>query len=80
MILTKTNGGYRIDQPALDALAAARERRGLSHADLAAKLGIGTVHMKRIERGYGAPTLQLLRRWAAAVGCEVEIAVRTIDS
>lgn len=75
MILMKTNGSYRVDQPALETLANARKAFGLTHAELAAKLGIGATHMKRIERGYGVPTLALLQRWAKAVGCEVEICV-----
>lgn len=78
MKLTKTNGSYRIDKPALDALAAARKARGLSYADLAAKLGIGVIHMKRIERGYGVPTLMALHRWARAVGCEVSVCVTRV--
>lgn len=50
------------------ALRAAREARGLSTVQLAARTGIGQAHVCRAESGHRCPTLATLVRYAKALG------------
>lgn len=64
------------DSPAGYLLREARERAGLTQADLAARLGCSQQAVAQAERPDANPTVRLLRRWAAATGCRLEIALR----
>lgn len=57
-------------------LAELRQRRvalGLTQQDVAERLGIGQRNISDLERGRSAPTLHTLRRWAAAVHCQIDV-------
>ena len=60
-----------------DALVSARHQAGLSQADVAERMGTQTPAIARLEAGGGrqrhSPSLATLRKYAAAVGCRLEI-------
>ncbi|MFZ2446967.1 MAG: helix-turn-helix transcriptional regulator [Syntrophobacteraceae bacterium] len=60
-----------------DALVEARKAAGLTQAEVAKRMGTKTPAIARLESSGGArkpsPSLNTLRRYADAVGCELEI-------
>ena len=64
----------------LDVLLRARRRAGLSQAEVAARMGTKAPAVARLEAGGGSrghsPSLSTLRKYAAAVGCRLEIRLR----
>lgn len=66
--------GVTITPTERSALIAARERLGLSHTQLAARLGIKAERLKQVERGRcRPPSASLLRRWRRAVNLTSEV-------
>jgi transcriptional regulator with XRE-family HTH domain len=65
----------------LDELLRARRRAGLTQAEVAAKMGTKTPAVARLESGGGSqrhsPSIATLRRYAEAVGCRLEIRLRS---
>jgi DNA-binding XRE family transcriptional regulator len=61
----------------LDELLKARRRAGLTQAEVAARMGTKTPAVARLEAGGGSqrhsPSVTTLRKYAAAVGCRLEI-------
>jgi len=61
----------------LDTLLAARKRAGLTQADVADRMGTKTPAIARLEAGGGSkqhsPSITTLRKYAEAVGCELEV-------
>jgi transcriptional regulator with XRE-family HTH domain len=64
----------------LDELLSARQRAGLTQAEVAARMGTQTPAVARLEAGGGSqrhsPSIATLRRYAEAVGCRLEIRLR----
>ncbi|GAC1335732.1 MAG: helix-turn-helix transcriptional regulator [Isosphaeraceae bacterium] len=64
----------------LDELLRARRHAGLTQAEVAEKMGAKTPAVARLEDGTGgkrySPSLATLRKYAAAVGCRLEIRLR----
>src|SRR5438309_6327821 len=64
----------------LDELLRARRQAGLTQAEVAERMGTKTPAVARLEAGGGSrrhsPSLATLRKYAAAVGCRVEIRLR----
>src|SRR5437763_8757682 len=64
----------------LDELLRARQRVGLTQAEVAARMGTQTPAVARLEAGGGSqrhsPSIATLRKYAAAVGCRLEIRLR----
>jgi len=64
----------------LDELLRARRRAGLTQAEVARRMGTKTPAVARLEAGGGSkrhsPSLATLRKYAAGVGCRVEIRLR----
>ena len=62
---------------ALGELLAARQRAGMTQADVAASMGIAQASVARLESSAGsrkhAPSMATLRRYADAVGCDLRI-------
>lgn len=62
---------------ALDALLAARRRAGMTQEQVAAKMGVSQPSLARVEASLGShkhsPSLEMLRKYAAAVNCKLEI-------
>jgi transcriptional regulator with XRE-family HTH domain len=60
-----------------DTLLKARYEAGLTQADVAERMGTKTSAIARLEAGGGrqkhSPSLATLRKYAAAVGCRIEI-------
>jgi transcriptional regulator with XRE-family HTH domain len=60
-----------------DALVSARYQAGLTQAEVAERMGTKTPAVARLEAGGGrqhhAPSLATLRKYAAAVGCRLEV-------
>ena len=52
-------------------LRAERAARGLSQAELARRCGAARTYVVAVERGQHEPSIDLLRRFAAALGCPV---------
>ncbi len=52
-------------------LRVARQARGVSQAELARRCGAARTYVVAVERGHHEPSLDLLRRFAAALGCPV---------
>ncbi len=65
----------------LDELLRARQRAGLTQAEVAARMGTKTPAVARLESGGGSkrhsPSIATLRRYAEAVGCRLEIRLRS---
>lgn len=65
----------------LDELLRARQRAGLTQAEVAARMGTKTPAVARLESGGGnqrhSPSIATLRRYASAVGCRLEIRLRS---
>ena len=65
---------------ALAVLLQARKEAGMTQADVAAKMGVSQPVLARIESSLGshkhAPSLETLRRYAAACGKQLVIAMR----
>ncbi len=61
----------------LDEFLRARQRAGLTQAEVAARMGTKTPAVARLEAGGGShrhsPSNSTLRRYAEAVGCRLEI-------
>jgi transcriptional regulator with XRE-family HTH domain len=64
----------------LDELLRARRHAGLTQAEVAKRMGTKTPAVARLESGGGSkrhsPSLATLRKYAAAVGCRLEIRLR----
>src|SRR5439155_8711180 len=64
----------------LDELRRARRRAGLTQAEVAKRMGTMTPAVARLEAGGGSkrhsPTIATLRKYAEAVGCELQIKLR----
>jgi DNA-binding XRE family transcriptional regulator len=62
---------------ALDILLAARRRVGLTQAQVAERMGVKQSALARIETSLTSrkhsPSLATLRKYAAAIGCTIEI-------
>lgn len=56
-------------------LREAREDAGLTQEELAVRLGISQQAVARTERWESNPTVDLMRRWARALGTELTIAL-----
>ena len=60
------------------AVAARRKRLGLTQPDLAARLGLHDwVEISRIENGHRSLQQRTMQKIADALGCEIEITLRT---
>ena len=59
--------------PAAADLVLARERAGLSQAQCARRMQTTQSAVARLESGRQSPSLRSLRRYAAAVGCDLEL-------
>jgi len=61
----------------LRQMLAAREKAGLSQAEVASRMGTKATAITRLESslssGKHSPSLITLRRYAEAVGCELEV-------
>ena len=57
-------------------LAGARRAGGLSQTEVAARMGTSQSVVARLETGEIDARLSTLQRYAAAVGCELELGVR----
>src|SRR6266545_1267683 len=64
----------------LDELLRARQRAGLTQAEVAERMGTKPPAVARLEAGGGSrrhsPSIATLRRYAEAVGCRLEIRLR----
>jgi transcriptional regulator with XRE-family HTH domain len=64
----------------LDEMLRARQRAGLTQAEVAARMGTKPPAVARLEAGGGSrrhsPSIASLRRYAEAVGCRLEIRLR----
>src|SRR5947209_5981835 len=64
----------------LDELLRARQRAGLTQAEVAERMGTMTPAVARLEAGGGSkghsPSVVTLRKYAKAVGCRLEIKLR----
>ncbi len=62
---------------ALDALLMARKQAGMTQEQVAAKMGVSQPSLARVEATLGShrhsPSLEMLRKYAAAVNCKLEI-------
>lgn len=62
---------------ALDALLTARRQAGMTQEQVAAKMGVSQPSLARVEASLGSrrhsPSLEMLRKYAAAVNCKLEI-------
>lgn len=69
---------------ALAELLQARRQAGLTQADVAARMGVAQASVARLESSAGsrkhAPSLTTLRRYAAALNCELRITLTPITS
>lgn len=67
----------REEMPLLDAVLAARNEAGLTQAQIAQRMGTSIPAVSRLEKalvtGKPSPSLATLRRYAAAIGKQVEI-------
>ena len=61
----------------LDALLTARRLAGMTQEQVAAKMGVSQPSLARVEATLGShrhsPSLEMLRKYAAAVDCKLEI-------
>ena len=62
---------------ALDALLTARRQAGMTQEQVASKMGVSQPSLARVEASLGSrrhsPSLEMLRKYAAAVNCKLEI-------
>jgi DNA-binding XRE family transcriptional regulator len=62
---------------ALDAQRSARRQAGMTQEQVAAKMGVSQPSLARVEATLGShrhsPSLEMLRKYAAAVNCKLEI-------
>lgn len=62
---------------ALDALLAARKQAGMTQEEVAVKMGVSQPSLARVEASLGShrhsPSLEMLRKYATAVNCKLEI-------
>ncbi len=62
---------------ALDALLTARQQAGMTQEQVAAKMGVSQPSLARVEAALGShrhsPSLEMLRKYASAVNCKLEI-------
>ena len=67
----------REEMPLLDAVLAARNEAGLTQAQIAQRMGTSIPAVSRLEKalvtGKPSPSLATLRRYAAAIGKQVEV-------
>ena len=73
------HAGYREAKEAFELAARvrqARERVGLTQAELAARIGSTQPAVARLEAGGSTPSLRTLRRIAAALGFELVVELR----
>src|SRR5947209_5281085 len=67
----------------LDELLRARQRAGLTQAEVAERMGTRTPTVARLEAGGGnrghSPSVATLRKYARAVGCRLEIRLRPCE-
>jgi len=65
----------------LDECMAARRRAGLTQAEVAERMGTKAPAVARIESGGGSkrhsPSVTTLRKYAEAVGCKLEIRLKS---
>lgn len=61
-------------------LIEARTRAGLSHADMAQRMGTTPSAIARLESGRMAPTLRTLQRYAQAVGGRLRVQIETCEA
>ena len=65
----------------LDELLRARKRAGLTQAEVATRMGTKPPAVARLEAGGGSqrhsPSIATLRKYAEAVGCRLEIRLRS---
>jgi transcriptional regulator with XRE-family HTH domain len=60
-----------------EALCAVREARGLSQREVAERMGVTRSRVSQIEGAEGtALALEVLRRYAQAVGCRLELSLK----
>ena len=57
----------------LESLVKARDRAGLSQADVARRMGVPQPTVARIEAGTHSPTLTTLARYASAIGVALDV-------
>ncbi len=67
-----------------EKLLEARQAAGLTQADVAERMGTKAPAVARLESGGGrkkhSPSLETLRKYANAVGCQLDISLRHIAS
>src|SRR5439155_25160378 len=67
----------------LDELLRARQRAGLTQAEVAARMGTKAPAVARLEAGGGSgrhsPSVATLRKYGEAVGCRLEIRLRPCE-
>ena len=54
------------------SLIQARERKGLTQAELARRLGLGRIAVTRVERGMRNPGFDTMCKWSAELGCSLD--------
>ena len=69
---------YDLRVEAGELLQRARQRAGLSQADMAARAGTSQPVISAYERGHREPTVPTLRRLVAATGGRLELGVRAV--
>jgi DNA-binding XRE family transcriptional regulator len=61
----------------LDSLLAARRQAGMTQEQVASRMGVSQPSLARVEASLGShrhsPSLEMLRKYAAAVNCKLEI-------
>jgi transcriptional regulator with XRE-family HTH domain len=62
----------------LALLRAARRAASLSQRELAGRIGTSQSAVARLEQGEANPTLETLRRWAAATGHELRVTLEPL--
>ena len=66
-------------QQLVAGLVAARARAGFTQAEVAAKMWTTKSVVSRLESGrYTRPTLSTIEKYAIAVGCQVEVRLRSL--
>lgn len=73
----KAYGALADEFATLTELVRARQHASMTQADVAGRMGIAQASVARLESSAGsrkhAPSIATLRRYAAAVGCELRI-------